>query len=309
MKNLIRSTYLSCFHTLAVAALVLIATPLSVHATDQKAARVNKYGAPVLQANGERINYDRKSVDAMLHKKATTKEANATARVRRVAKAREFVPSGGQTQQPFWQYAIFGSAIGASNIVIGPTPPTGAPEIIIGGNSRNDFGNDDFWQVIRRNPVNGDYDTLFVSRLYCAEGDCTFNHGAIKRIGLAHVTNAVDQQIVVMLEDGRIYLYDFSTKTELGYLDTGISGLEALSLTDLDGDGRAELIVATVDNFYVFNGSAQLLWEVNGAGGYDVVAGQMDNDPAIEIAGTNGKIVDAATHGVSGRAAAAFGPT
>jgi hypothetical protein len=118
------------------------------------------------------------------------------------------------------------------------------------------------------------------------------------RIGLAHVTNASDQQIVVMLYDGRIYLYDFATKTELGTLDTGISGLQGLSLTDLDGDGNAELIVTTVDDLYVFSSSGQLLWQVPGAGGYDVVAGQMDNDPAIEIAATNGKVVDAATHAV-----------
>jgi hypothetical protein len=43
--------------------------------------------------------------------------------------------------------------IGASNIVIGPTPQNGAPEIIIGGNSFNDFGGDDFWQVVRYNAV------------------------------------------------------------------------------------------------------------------------------------------------------------
>ena len=75
-----------------------------------------------------------------------------------------------------------------------------------------------------------------------------------------------------MLQDGRIYLYDFATKTEVGVLDIGPfpfgSGLGGLSLTDLDDDGFAELIVTTAADLYVFNGSGQLLWQVPGAGGF-----------------------------------------
>ncbi len=178
--------------------------------------------------------------------------------------------------RPFWQYAIFGSGIGASNIVIGPMPPTDAPEIIIGGNSKNDFGADDFWQVLRYNAGTGNYDQLFASPIYQPRNGDPF--AIISRIGLAHVTNALDWQIVVMLEDGRIYLYDLATKGLVGYFDTGpfsfYSGLKGLSLTDLNGDGLAEVIVTTEEDLYVYNGSGQLLWQAMGAGGYDVVAGE-----------------------------------
>ena len=179
-------------------------------------------------------------------------------------------------------------------------PPTGAPEIIIGGNSTNGFGDDDFWRTIRFNPATGNYDQLFVSPIYRSrDGEYS---ASITRIGLAHVTSASDWQIVVMLADGRIYLYDFTTKAQIGYLDVGgfdpWYGLQGLSLTDLNGDGRAELIVTTPDDLYVFNGSGQLLWQVAGAGGYDVVAGRMDNGVSLKIAATNGKVVDAVTHAV-----------
>ena len=179
-------------------------------------------------------------------------------------------------------------------------PPTDAPEIIIGGNSKNDFGADDFWQVLRYNAGTGNYDQLFASPIYQPRNGDPFV--IISRIGLAHVTNALDWQIVVMLEDGRIYLYDLATKGLVGYFDTGpfsfYSGLKGLSLTDLNGDGLAEVIVTTEEDLYVYNGSGQLLWQAMGAGGYDVVAGRMDNGASLKIATTSGKVIDAATHGV-----------
>ena len=42
-------------------------------------------------------------------------------------------------------------------------------------------------------------------------------------------------------------------KTELGYINAGITGLGGLSLTDLDGDGYAEIIVSG-SNLKVLNG-------------------------------------------------------
>src|SRR5207237_3967151 len=98
-----------------------------------------------------------------------------------------------------------------------------------------------------------------------------------------------------------------ATKAELGYLDTGINGLTALSLTDLDGDGRAELIVTTANDVFVFNGDGILLWQVPGVGGYDMVVGQMDNDPALEIATTSVHVIDAVRHTVQWTRAGGFG--
>jgi hypothetical protein len=201
---------------------------------------------------------------------------------------RGFVPGGGATSPPFWQYAIFGSGIGASNIVIGPVPAGGgAREIIIGGNSADDFALDNFWQVIRHNPATGNYDTLFVSPI---------SPVGIKRIAAGNVIGDSRQELAVLLADGRIYLYDATTKTELGFLNTGISGIEGLSLVDLGGDEHVEIVVTTVSDLFVFDNGGSLLWQVAGAGGYDVVVGQMDNDPALEIAATNGVVVDTATH-------------
>lgn len=162
-----------------------------------------------------------------------------------------------------------------------------APEVIVGGSSLGNFYGNDFWHSLRYNRRTRNFDQVFVSPLY----DST-----IVRIALGNVLGGSAQQIVVMLDDGEIYLYDFMTKAQVGLITTGVSGLEGLSLTDLDNDGLAEIIVTTSTDLYVYNNAGTLLWKVKGAGGPDVVAGQMDTDPAMEIAGANGVVVDAATH-------------
>lgn len=276
----------------AQVALILACAPAVILAADRSQAPTNSAGAPLLSAQGHPINYTRAQL-------SHADKGSASALVPTAAAApRTFGPSDA-TQQPFWQYAVFGSAIGASNIVLG-LPPTegGAPEILIGSNSLDNFGPDDFWQSIRRNSTTGNYDQVFVSPLYSA---------TIARLALGNVTGDTNPEIVVMLSDGRVYLYDFASKAELGSFSSGIGDLLGLSLTDLDADGAAEIIVTTLSDLFVFNSAGTLLWQVAGAGGYDVVAGQMDNDASLEIAGTNGKVVNAANHAVQWTYTAGFG--
>jgi hypothetical protein len=307
METLIAALCFFVRREVALAAFVFVCVPSLTRAVDRQHPPTNEYGAAVLDANGQHINYDRQTLETMARTAALKKLGEQAESAARTIGRSEFVPAAPTDQRPFWQYAIFGSGIGASNIVIGPPPVGGGvPEILIGGNAANKFGGfgpDDFWQSIRWNPTTSTYDQVFVSQVYTYGG----SSAAINRIAMANVVGDSSPEIVVMLDDGRIYLYDFATKAELGYLNTGISGLKALCLTDLDGDGHAELIVTTASDLYVFNGAGVLLWQVAGAGGTDVVAGQMDNDPAIEIATTSGKVVDATTHTVQWTRAGGFG--
>ena len=252
---------------------------------DRQKAPVNAAGAAVRSADGRPVNYSRAELsgsNAQLPRRAESKAALAPS-------PQAFIPTTQQPKQPFWQYSIFGSGIGVSNIIIAPAAvPGAARQIVVGGNSGSNFGSNDFWQILQHNPTSGNYDQVFVSRLY---------DSAIMRIGLGNVRGDANQELVVMLEDGRIYLYDFASRVELGHIDTGVSGLAGLSLTDLNGlaNGYSELIVTSETRLLVFDGEGDLLWQVDGAGGREVVACQMDTDPAIEIATTSGTVVDAGT--------------
>jgi hypothetical protein len=191
-------------------------------AVDHSKGPTNEFGAPIRNAQGT-INYSRDQLTAL----AAQASANAPkVETPQTPGPRGFVgPSG--AARPFWQYAVFGSGIGVSNIVIGPAAANGEREIIVGGNSSDNFGGDDFWQVLRRNSATGNYDQLFVSPIYTA---------TVSRLGIANVIGDSQLEIAVMLADGRIYLYDLGTKAELGYITTGVTGLTGLALSDLDGD-------------------------------------------------------------------------
>lgn len=271
--------------------------------TVQREQPANVFGAPVRDTKGAQLVYTREQVETLA---ASVGKAHSTTEqpLPQPLQPSSFVPPSG-AQQPFWAYAIFGSAIGASGIVVIPpaTPPDMA-EIVIGGNSTNNFGGGDFWQVIRRNATTGNYDTVFVSSTYTTAPNPSLS---IKRIAAGNLVGNSDLELAVMLSDGRIYLYDLRTRAELGYISTGVSSLEAMTLADLDGDGLAEVIATTTNDLYVFSGSGNLLWQLAGAGGYDVVAGQMDNDAALEIATTSGKVVDAATRTVQWTRTTGFG--
>jgi hypothetical protein len=304
MRKFPSSVARSVWSNIGIAAILLTSALGLGHAAGLKRLPVNQYGAPVLDAQGCRIIYDRKSLERMaranrdaLHVRSRsarppTAGVTATPRPRPTPAPRPTPRPPPIGSRPFWQYAVFGADIGGSNIIIGPTPPGGArPEIIF-----DSYSYSAFWQSIRYNPVTGNYDQIFVSPFYTTD---PYSYVAIRGFQLGKVTNASDRQIVVMLDDGRVYLYDFATKAELSHFDSGAAGgygLTALALSDLNGDGLAELILTNEADLFVFNADGQLLWQIAGAGGHNVVAGQMDNDPAIEIATTSGKVVDTGTH-------------
>jgi FG-GAP-like repeat len=285
------------FVKLSVAFLAAIHWSTVATAASHQDLPINAFGTAVRNADGSQVNYSRSDLAKM-----ESGNANRAAAVPEIADAptapQGFVPASGAVQ-PFWQYSIFGSGIGASNIVLGPAPSGGdAREIIVGGSSGSGFGGNDFWQVLRRNATTGNYEQLFVSPLYSA---------TIKRIAAGNVIGDSKQELAVMLSDGRIYLYDLITKAELGHITTGVTDLQALSVTDLNGDAVAELIVTNTNDLYVFNGNGILQWQLAGAGGGDVVAGQLDLDPAIEIATTKGMVVDSVTRTAQWTRSGGFG--
>jgi hypothetical protein len=241
-----------------------------VAARDERAILRNHYGAVVQDSNGKRINYSREQLEAQ----ALQASANEPPVQSRVSEAS--LSSGEAT----WSYATFGSGIGLSNIVVAQN---GAyPEIYSGG------GFNSYWFALRYNSTTHDYDQVYVSPYF---------YSSICRIKVANVVGDSAKEIIVALQDGHVYLYDQVAKTLLTIITT-VNGLTAFDVADLDGDGDNELVLCAGNHLYVYSGDGVLQWDLTGVGGNDLIVAQMDADSALEIAATDGHVVDCATHSV-----------
>src|SRR5437773_2350023 len=85
----------------------------------QPEAPVNAFGVVVRDAAGSPVNYSRSDLTKMESESLVRNAANPEITESPTAPL-GFVPSPPAAAAPFWQYSIFGSAIGASNIVVAP---------------------------------------------------------------------------------------------------------------------------------------------------------------------------------------------
>ncbi|MEK6304260.1 MAG: FG-GAP-like repeat-containing protein [Acidobacteriota bacterium] len=183
-----------------------------------------------------------------------------------------------------WGYAAFGSGIGLSNIVIAEG---GSPPEVYSGGSFSTFGGNSYWYALRYNSTTPGYDQVYVSPFFTS---------GIRRIRVGDLIGDSAKEIVVALSNGQVILYKQNTKAVLQTVNTTITDLSGLDIADVDGDGANELVLCSTNHLYVYSGSGVLKWDLANVGGYDVVVAQMDNDAALEIATTDGHVVDGAAH-------------
>lgn len=187
-----------------------------------------------------------------------------------------------------WGFAAFGSGIGLSGIVTAPLD-TGT-EIYVGGSTQT-FGGNDRWQALRYSSATQSFEQVYVS---------DYMPQRIVRITLARL-EGWPPLIVVALADGTVRHYDQRGKGLLQtYMDPCATrgGLRAFAAADLDRDGWHETVSLCADGTLAAYGPRYATWTMQNVGGEDIAIGQMDHDPALEIATTSGRVVDSISHKV-----------
>jgi len=201
-----------------------------------------------------------------------------------------------------WSIGAFGERIGTAGLVIAGSGSQ--TEIYVA--SRSGYpGNHDYFFSVRRIPGSTQYEQLFISDAFTKE---------LRRLALFHTPVAARPlAVAVAFADGSIQLYDHVTKKLLG-TDTDPcgthTGLLTMTTRDLDGDGWDEFVSLCKDGAVAVHGYTYPSWVLAGSGSLfsgDIITGQMDDDPAIEIAVTSGRVIDADTHLVQWTWAAKFG--
>lgn len=197
--------------------------------------------------------------------------------------------------QPTWSYSDFGNALGIAGIIVAPGSPY--PEIFVSG-STGKFGGDDHWYVMQYNPVTRQYDQKFASSQLLP---------GFRRMVLANVTGDSTPELVVILTNGKLVVYDSKTKKYIKTINTAAgnpygSGGPDMAIEDIDGDGINEIVISqsdfyTLAHLYVYSVDGNLKWDIPNIGG-TLVVGQMDSDTALEIAISDGQVIDGATHAI-----------
>ncbi len=159
------------------------------------------------------------------------------------------------------------------------------------------FGYDpDFWTVFRHDSASGGYQQVHAHHPYLASG---YSYLELHAVVDAEVDPRSGREIVVGagvgFGHGVVYIYDGRTKELLrsftppyGPFD---SDFDSLAAHDVDGDGSDELIIGGPSYLKVVAADGTLLWRT-GSLGERLKVGQLDDDLSLEVAGSNGKVLD-----------------
>ncbi len=194
-------------------------------------------------------------------------------------------------------YADLGNSLGVAGILLWNRPSP--PHLITGGIPLPGFGFPPYWVELVYDAASRDYRQVFVSSYY---------ESPILRMGIGSVVGKGTDQLVLLFGDGSIQIVDLATKRPVSQFQTaaGYWTLEGMRVADVDGDAVAEILVTTLTDLYVYRADGSLLFSIPGVRGYDIVVGQMDDDPGLEIAAFD-KIIDVATRSVQWASPTPFG--
>lgn len=201
-----------------------------------------------------------------------------------------------QANVPDWVFAPVGTSPGLSGVHVSRLGF--ASEIVIGG--QESWEGHRNWHLLRYLSGDGSYQQVFSSPSVAA-GD------GISAIRVADVAPASGPELITSTFGGSIEIWNQTSRTRLTSFRTAASYLFAMDVGDLDGDAKAEIVVATSNRLEVYGVDGRFQWALAGVGGFALVIGQLDTDKALEIALTDGRVVDGVTRQVEWHYKPGFG--
>lgn len=196
-----------------------------------------------------------------------------------------------QQDQGFW--SNIGSGDWAGRMGIHTLDHAEGRDLIIG----QGFGySPSCWRAFRHDPATGAYQQVFAKPPTLR----SYSYVNLSTVTVGDVDPRPGEEVIVgtlttgQSGAGRVEIYDGTTKELIRTFRTSDGtqdvGLTSLLVHDVDGDGVDEILV-NHGSLYVMRGDGSFLWSCPSAG-ERVVIGQLDDDPAMELAGSEGEVVD-----------------
>jgi hypothetical protein len=143
-----------------------------------------------------------------------------------------------------------------------------------------------FWYAHRYDAQSGTYVQTYASPLYTSE---------IRFMDLADLHPSPGEELMVLQDNGLLSMFRQSTKVELLTVDIGVESITAYAQADVDQDGVNEFALIASTGLHIFEADGSQFAHYPTLFGEDLVIGQMDGDPGLELAVTDGSILDLAT--------------
>lgn len=147
-----------------------------------------------------------------------------------------------------------------------------------------------YWVVLRHEPSTNAFEQLYVSPPVDASSS-----SFIRDLVVADVQGDSALEVILATSDDQVRIFDYATKRLVGgYFATGFLG--SLRARDVLGDAKAELLTVVSGQLVVSDAAGNVHWTYGAGLVSHAEIGQLDDDPALEIAFASGVVVDAATH-------------
>ncbi len=203
-----------------------------------------------------------------------------------------------QNLNQVWSRVEYGDNLGGTNLICSDVDGDGQQEVIFGGS----------WYQSRH---------LFVAKY---DGQTLTNEWVSRAFipwGIAHIflinpDADADQEIVVVLADGTVEIYDGTTKNLIQTFFTTANIYAAGTVGDFDLDGKIEMALCTENDLLVYDlATGQIEWQIPNPNCTDLATGDVDGDGMPEIISTastgNGYVLDGQTGSVEWKFLGGFG--
>lgn len=181
-------------------------------------------------------------------------------------------------------YGSFGINVGDGGMI--PSTEPGLEEVFLTGSQPFSSSDNHFWQALRYDPTTETFVQTFRSPSFATE---------VVYMSTADVHPDPGDEIVIVRLTGEIHVFDQVTKVEKSVLDTGISPVNDFKHIDLDGDGYEDYLLLSNSGTHLMDATGFQFMNPTNMTGNSLVVGQLDADPALEVATTQGWVLDLGT--------------
>lgn len=180
-----------------------------------------------------------------------------------------------------WRTGVMGNALGVAGVIVADIDGDGKTEVLSTG-STSTFGNNKFWYELGYHNATQEYQMNWIS--------------SPEDSGISVLTTidvgTEGELILLGLGSGDVRVLSGVTRKQIGLIETGGGIVNRILLADADNDGNNEIVVCDDTQVHLADPATLIVETHLPYGASDCEVGDVDEDPAIEIILSDGRVME-----------------